>query len=136
MLAAIGRGQLRVLQERVAARRRNFAFYSEALGDLPGIAFMPDAGWGTHTQWLTTLTIDPRLFGVDREAVRQALNAAAIEARPVWKPMHLQPLFCHCPVISKAVPDGCWPRALFCGSQISRRPTWSELFAAICRAAG
>jgi pyridoxal phosphate-dependent aminotransferase EpsN len=60
VLAAIGRGQLKVLEERVAARRRNFALYAEALGDLPGIAFMPEAAWGTHTRWLTTLTIDPQ----------------------------------------------------------------------------
>src|SRR6185503_1515674 len=89
VLAAIGRGQLPVLHERVAARRRNFTYYAEALGDLPGISFMPEAPWGTHTRWLTTLTIDPQLFGVDREVVREALDAAGIEARPVWKPMHL-----------------------------------------------
>lgn len=93
VLAGIGRGQLQVLEERVLARRQNFDFYREALGDVPGIEFMPEAPWGRHSRWLTTLTIDPDLFGADREAVRQALEAENIEARPVWKPMHLQPVF-------------------------------------------
>ncbi len=93
VLAAIGRGQLRVLEERVAARRANFDFYARALADVPGLTFMPEAPWGRHTRWLTTLTIDPARFGADREAVRVALERENIEARPVWKPMHLQPVF-------------------------------------------
>ncbi|WPB81610.1 aminotransferase class I/II-fold pyridoxal phosphate-dependent enzyme [Archangium violaceum] len=93
VLAAIGRGQLRVLEDRVAARRRNFEFYARALAEVPGISFMPEAPWGRHTRWLTTLTIDPVRFGADREAVRLALERENIEARPVWKPMHLQPVF-------------------------------------------
>jgi pyridoxal phosphate-dependent aminotransferase EpsN len=93
VLAGIGRGQLRVLEDRVDARRRNFEFYVQRLQDLPGIGFMPDAGWGRHTRWLTALTIDPAKFGADREAVRLALEAVNIEARPVWKPMHRQPIF-------------------------------------------
>ncbi|MDY7228108.1 DegT/DnrJ/EryC1/StrS family aminotransferase [Hyalangium rubrum] len=93
VLAAIGRGQLRVLEDRVAARRRNHAFYTRSLLGVPGITFMPEAPWGRHTRWLTTLTIDPVAFGADREAVRVALERENIEARPVWKPMHLQPVF-------------------------------------------
>lgn len=93
ILAAIGRGQLRVLEDRVQARRRNFEFYRQALGDLPGINFMPEPSWGRHSRWLTTLTIDPEKFGVDREEVRLALAEENIETRPVWKPMHLQPVF-------------------------------------------
>jgi dTDP-4-amino-4,6-dideoxygalactose transaminase len=93
VLAAIGRGQLRVLNDRVAARRRNYWFYERALAGAPGIEFMPEASWGRHTRWLTTLTIDPARFGADREAVRIALERENIEARPVWKPMHLQPVF-------------------------------------------
>jgi dTDP-4-amino-4,6-dideoxygalactose transaminase len=93
VLAGIGRGQLRVLEDRVAARRRNYAFYARALADVPGIAFMPEAPWGRHSRWLTALTIDPAQFGADREAVRVALERENIEARPVWKPMHLQPVF-------------------------------------------
>ena len=93
VLAGIGRGQLRVLDERVDARRRVFDAYVDALGDLPGIAFMPEAPWGRHTRWLTCLTIDADAFGATPEAVRLALEAANIEARPVWKPMHLQPVY-------------------------------------------
>lgn len=93
VLAAIGRGQLRVLQQRIEARRRNFDFYRAALGDLPGIEFMPEAPWSYHTRWLTTLTIDPAQFGADREQVRLALESQNIESRPVWKPMHMQPVF-------------------------------------------
>jgi dTDP-4-amino-4,6-dideoxygalactose transaminase len=93
ILAAIGRAQLRVLEDRVRARRRNFDFYRDALGSLPGLQFMPEAPWGRHTRWLTTLTIDAAEFGATREVVRLALLADDIEARPVWKPMHLQPVF-------------------------------------------
>ena len=93
ILAGVGRGQLEVLEERVQARRRNFDYYQEMLGHLPGIKFMPEAPWGRHTRWLTTLTINPEAFGTDREAVRLALAEENIDARPVWKPMHLQPVF-------------------------------------------
>jgi dTDP-4-amino-4,6-dideoxygalactose transaminase len=93
LLAAVGRGQLRVLGERVAARRRVFGWYQEALAGVEGVAWMPEDGRGECTRWLTCLTIDPGVFGVDREAVRVALGEADIEARPLWKPMHMQPVF-------------------------------------------
>ncbi len=93
VLAAIGRGQLRVLDQRIEARRRNFAFYARTLADLPGLVFMPEAGYGRCTRWLTCLTIDPGRAGTDREKVRLALESENIESRPVWKPMHLQPVF-------------------------------------------
>jgi len=93
ILAAIGRGQLRVLNQRIEAKRNIFAYYQEALGDLSGVEFMPGVNYGRCTRWLTCLTIDPAKFGVDRETVRLALESENIEARPVWKPMHLQPVF-------------------------------------------
>ena len=93
VLAAIGRGQLRSLAERVATRRRLFEHYVEGLQNMPGIEFMPEASYGRSNRWLTCLTINPSLFGSDREAVRLALEAENIEARPLWKPMHLQPVF-------------------------------------------
>jgi dTDP-4-amino-4,6-dideoxygalactose transaminase len=106
ILAGIGRGQLRVLDERVAARRRNFEFYQKELGDLPGLKFMPEAGFGRSNRWLTCLLIDPVLSGgVDREQVRLAMEAVNIEARPVWKPLHLQPLFTGARVIGGAVAE-------------------------------
>ncbi len=105
ILAAIGRGQLRVLDKRVQARRRIFAYYKEALGDMPGIEFMPEASYGQSTRWLTCMTINPEKFGADRERVRLALEEANIEARPVWKPMHLQPLFAGCEVIGGRISE-------------------------------
>lgn len=93
VLAGIGRGQLRVLEDRVQARRANFAFYVDALSGVPGVGFMPEAPWGRHTRWLSCLTFDPEAFGATREDVRLALDAVNIEARPLWKPMHLQPVF-------------------------------------------
>ncbi len=96
VLAAIGRGQLRILEERVRARRANFDYYSKGLADLEGLTFMPEALYGRCTRWLTCATIDPKTAGTDRERIRLALAEENIEARPVWKPMHLQPLFKDC----------------------------------------
>lgn len=93
IVAAIGRGQLRVLEERVKRKREIFDYYQDALSDLDGIEFMPEAEYGRCTRWLTVVLIIPEEFGVDREAVRLALEAEDIESRPVWKPMHLQPVF-------------------------------------------
>ena len=93
IVAAVGRGQLKVLDERVELRRRIFAYYKKALGDIPGIEFMPKAPYGKSNRWLTVILITPQDFGVDRETVGQALEAENIEARPIWKPMHLQPVF-------------------------------------------
>lgn len=112
VLAGIGRGQLRVLEERVEARRRNFAYYAERLGRLPGVAFMPEAQWGRSTRWLTCLTIDSEAFGADREAVRLALEAENVEARPVWKPMHLQPVYAGFEAVGGAVAEGLFERGL------------------------
>jgi dTDP-4-amino-4,6-dideoxygalactose transaminase len=93
LLAAVGRGQLKVLEERVKRKREICAYYQNALADLPGIAFMPEAEYGRCTRWLTVILITPEVFGADREAVRLALEEINIESRPVWKPMHMQPLF-------------------------------------------
>lgn len=93
IVAAVGRGQLRVLEERVAQKRRIFDFCRTAFKDIPGIAFMPEAPYGKSTRWLTVILISPEEFGADRETVRLALEAENIESRPVWKPMHMQPVF-------------------------------------------
>jgi pyridoxal phosphate-dependent aminotransferase EpsN len=105
LLAAVGRGQLEALASRVEARRRNFDLYHERLGDLPGFAFMPEAPYGRATRWLTVLTIDPAAFGASRDDVRLALEAEDIEARPVWKPMHLQPVFANCRAVGGRVAE-------------------------------
>jgi len=96
ILAGIGRGQLEVLEERVAARRAIFERYRVALGDLEGFDFMPEADYGRSTRWLTTLTVNPDLCGVNRDQIIDALGKENIEARPVWKPMQLQPLYQGC----------------------------------------
>jgi dTDP-4-amino-4,6-dideoxygalactose transaminase len=93
VLAAIGRGQLTVLDDRVQRRREIFAYYRGALEDVPGIEFMPEADFGRSNRWLTVILITPEQFGADTEAVRLALKAENIESRPVWKPMHMQPVF-------------------------------------------
>ena len=93
LLAALGRAQLETLPARVAARRRIRDRYRELLGEAPGISFMPEAEHGTSNAWLTCVVVDPDAFGADREAIRLALEAEDIEGRPLWKPMHLQPVF-------------------------------------------
>jgi dTDP-4-amino-4,6-dideoxygalactose transaminase len=93
LVAAVGRGQLRVIEERVRRKREIFDGYRAGLDGVPGISFMPEPGWSRSNRWLTTLLITPEEFGADRETVRVALAAENIEARPVWKPMHLQPVF-------------------------------------------
>jgi dTDP-4-amino-4,6-dideoxygalactose transaminase len=112
VLAGIGRGQLLVLADRVAARRRNCEVYQQVLGQLPGIEFMPEAAWGSATRWLTCLTIDPQAFGADREQVRLAMADAQIEARPVWKPLHMQPIFQDCECFGGEVAEDLFDRGL------------------------
>jgi dTDP-4-amino-4,6-dideoxygalactose transaminase len=112
ILAAIGRGQLRVLDERVRRKREIFDYYRGALDDLSGIEFMPEAPYGRSTRWLTCITIDPDRFGADRESVRLALEADNIESRPIWKPMHLQPVFKGCESIGGRVAEDLFKRGL------------------------
>jgi pyridoxal phosphate-dependent aminotransferase EpsN len=90
--AAIGLGQMAVLDDRVARRREIFARYQSSLSR-PGIAFMPEPKDRRSTRWLTALTVDPDQTGITREDIRLMLLEHQIEARPLWKPMHLQPLY-------------------------------------------
>lgn len=93
--AAIGVGQLSVLASRVDRRRAIHARYRSALADLPGVAFSPEADGMRANRWLTTVRLDPAIVELDREAVRLALEEHDIETRPLWKPMHMQPVFAH-----------------------------------------
>ena len=93
VVAAIGLGQLDVLADRVAKRRQIFQWYSELLGDLPGLSFMPELPGSLATRWLTVARLDPRRTGVTPERIRLHLESHNIESRPVWKPMHLQPAY-------------------------------------------
>ena len=113
LLAAVGRGQLDTLDEKVARRRLIAERYRELLGDLPGVGLHPDDGlWGVSNSWLTCLTIDPAIAGTDREAVRTHLRSLGIEARPVWKPMHLQPVFGGARTLGGAVAGRLFDRGL------------------------
>lgn len=112
LLAAIGRSQLRVLDDRVAMRRQNFERYRALLGDIKGLSFMPEAPFGRCTRWLVCLQIDSASFGADREALRSALEAENIESRPVWKPLHLQPLFASCEKVGGEVAETLYERGL------------------------
>jgi pyridoxal phosphate-dependent aminotransferase EpsN len=112
VLAGIGRGQLRVLEERVQARRRIAFAYRDGLAKVGGISLMPQASWGRHTNWLSCFTVDERAAGISRDAIIAALAAQDIEARPVWKPMHLQPLFEGAPIYGGAVAEGLFKRGI------------------------
>ncbi len=93
ILAAIGRGQLRVLDDRVNRRREIFDTYKSELGSIPGVGFMPEAGFGKSNRWLTVMTLDPEIIKRNPFELVDYLEEQNIESRPVWKPMHLQPLF-------------------------------------------
>jgi dTDP-4-amino-4,6-dideoxygalactose transaminase len=112
IVAGIGRGQMRVLEERVEQKRRIFQYYSDHLSPLPGIEFMVDAGWGRHTRWLTVMTVNPDAFGKTREEIQLALEQENIESRPVWKPMHLQPVFAGCEFIGNGVSEALFNNGL------------------------
>ena len=112
LLAAVGRAQLEVLPERVAARRRINELYRELLEDEPGITFMPEAPYGRSNCWLTCILVDPQAARTDRESIRTALEAEDVEARPLWKPMHLQPVYRRCPVYGGDVSAKLFERGL------------------------
>jgi len=121
LLAAVGRAQMKVLEQRVDERRAVFEFYRSHLEDLPGLDFMPEADYGRPTRWLTCIRIDPDLFGVDREAIRVALEEENIESRHVWMPLHMQPVFEGCRVVGGHVSEEifrqglCLPSSSFLG---------------------
>lgn len=96
--AGIGRGQMEVLNERIAQRRANFEFYKNAFKDIPAITFVEEPLGYFSNRWLTTILINDTI-GISREDVRLALEKDNIESRPLWKPMHLQPVFENCTFI-------------------------------------
>lgn len=112
IVAAIGRGQLCVLNERVEKKRWIFDYYRKELADIPGIEFMHEASYGRATRWLTVILITPEDFGSDREVIRQALEKENIESRPVWKPMHIQPVFKGCSMRGGRVCEDLFNRGL------------------------
>jgi pyridoxal phosphate-dependent aminotransferase EpsN len=112
LLAGIGRAQIEVLADRVTARRANFEFYHDALAGEPGIDFMPEADYGISNRWLTCLLVEADEFGATPEEIRLHLERHNIEARPVWKPMHLQPVFAGCRALGGTVAEDLFRRGL------------------------
>jgi pyridoxal phosphate-dependent aminotransferase EpsN len=105
LLAGVGRGQLQVLTLRVEQRRAVAARYREAFSDIEGITPMPQADYGLPTNWLSCFLIDPHKFGYSRTELINVLEAAGVESRPVWKPMHLQKLYQGCSRYGGAVAE-------------------------------
>ena len=112
VLAAIGRGQLRVLPERIQQRRAVFSRYRTAFANLPGIEPMPQPSWGQHTNWLSCFLIHEAQFGASRDHILAALAAENIEARPVWKPMHVQPFWLGAERVGGAVSEELFARGI------------------------
>ncbi|NOX89199.1 MAG: pyridoxal phosphate-dependent aminotransferase, partial [Calditrichaeota bacterium] len=105
ILAAIGRGQLKVLNERIRRKRQIHEYYLSRLGQIPGICFQPELPETFSNRWLTAITVDPEITGVDREAIRTELEKHQIESRPLWKPMHLQPVYQSAPAYVNGVSE-------------------------------
>ncbi len=98
VVAGVGRGQLEVLDLRVRQHSEINAWYRELLKDVPGVTFQSEPSPDFYSNfWLTCMVIDPEKAGTNREKLRLAFEAAHIESRPLWKPMHLQPVFAECP---------------------------------------
>ena len=93
--AGIGRGQMMVLNSWIKKRRNNFDFYKKSLSEIDGFFFLPEPRAYFSNRWLTTMLIDPlkSANGISRDEIRLALEKENIECRPLWKPMHLQPVF-------------------------------------------
>ena len=113
VLAGIGRGQMLVLHERVIQRRINFAFYQNSLSDIDGISFQPECKENFSNRWLTCILVDPaKTGGVTREDIRLHLEKENIESRPLWKPMHLQPVFADAPYFGSQVSEKLFEQGL------------------------
>jgi pyridoxal phosphate-dependent aminotransferase EpsN len=121
VLAGIGLAQLRVLDLRVQQRRAIAFRYRDAFADLPGISFMPQAAYGVHTNWLSCFLIDEAQFGCSRDDLIRGLDANGIESRPVWKPMHLQPLYADNPCYGGSVASDLFRRGICLPSSSSLR---------------
>ena len=110
--AGIGRGQMKVLNQRVAQRRANYAFYHQALSGIAGIQFLNEPAGFFSNRWLTCLTINSEQASASREQIRLALEKENIESRPLWKPMHLQPVFEGCPAYVNGVSEDLFKHGL------------------------
>lgn len=112
IVAGIGRGQMEVLDDHIAKRRKVFDMYKEILKPVEGISFMEEGEGMFANRWLTTILIDPVLSGTDPEFIRKGLEEENIESRPVWKPMHMQPVFQGAPMYGGAVSEDIFKKGL------------------------
>jgi len=112
LLAAVGRGQLRILPNRVQRKRDVFEYYKKRLNSLPGISFMPEPKWSKASRWLTCINISPKKFGATSEEIRMVLEENNVESRPLWKPMHLQPVYKNYKYIDGGVSDNLFRNGL------------------------
>lgn len=112
VLAGIGLGQMNMLDTFVARRREIFDWYENELGAVPGVSFVPEAGYGQSNRWLSAALLDEKQFGATPEDVRLALEAENIESRPVWKPMHMQPVFASASCTGGAVSEDLFARGI------------------------
>ena len=134
LLAAVGRGQLEGLAAKVTRRREINATYRDALADTAGVTFMRPAPASHPSWWLTCLTIDPDRAGTTRDELIATLAADDIEARPVWKPMHLQPVFADHPRIGGKVAARLFDHGLCLPSGSSLTAADQERIVALLRA--
>jgi len=137
VLAGIGRGQLAVLDQRVVQRRAIAYRYRAAFSDIPGLSLMPQATYGLHTNWLSCFLVDESVLGLSRDGLIEALDGEEIESRPVWKPMHLQPLYSGCRCIGGEVAEDLFRRGICLPSSSSlSEEDQMRVINAIRRAAG
>lgn len=129
--AAIGRGQMGVLSTRVAQRRRNFDYYREHLRNIAGLSFLEEPEGMISNRWLSTILIDPKVAGITREDVRVHLEKDNIESRPLWKPMHMQPIFKDAAYYGQEVSRELFSNGLCLpsGSNLTEK----DLFRVVCR---
>lgn len=131
VLAGIGRGQLEVIEDRIEKRRSIFNFYQSHLGQINGIYFLAEKPSTFSNRWLTTILIDPsKTKGISRENIHRALEIENIETRPLWKPMHLQPIFENCPSYTKGISENLFNLGLCLpsGSNMSNEELEKTLF--------
>ena len=133
LLAGLGLSQLADLNRRIAIRREHFEFYREALADLPGITFMPIKNPDSVNYWLTCLTVDGSFSGTSRDQIIRALADADIEARPLWKPLHQQPVFKEHTIIGGSYAEGLFATGLCLPSGSSMQPEERSRVAEIVR---
>ncbi|MFI5172720.1 MAG: DegT/DnrJ/EryC1/StrS family aminotransferase, partial [Chitinophagales bacterium] len=110
--AAIGRGQMEVLNNRIEQRRKNFDFYFKTLSKIEGLTFLNEPDGSYSNRWLTTALIDKKITGKSIDDIRVALEKENIESRPLWKPLHLQPVFSHFPSFTNGNSENCFQNGL------------------------